>query len=191
MYMNEEIPGISVEREESETLIEVKDAISRDGKPKSIGSRRVVIIVSFILYALVCIFYGLEISAWLGLSSSQYKMALITVDDSVKHLEWCQKAADKGNPYGMIMIARAYDAANNVVVKPDWRKARKFYESAAKKLEKMAKRGDAQAKYELSELYRKGKGVGKDYEQSEKLRYEAAEDGYLPAQVDLYRFLEK
>lgn len=189
--MNEESPGISVEREESETLIEVKDAISRDRKPKSIGSRRVVIIVSFILYALVCIFYGLEISAWLGLSSSQYKMALITVDDSVKHLKWCQKAADKGNPYGMIMIARAYDAANNVVVKPDWRKARKFYESAAKKLEKMAKRGDAQAKYELSELYRKGKGVGKDYEQSEKLRYEAAEDGYLPAQVDLYRLLEE
>lgn len=189
--MNEESPGISVEKEESETSIEAKDAVSSDKKPKSTRGKRVAIIALFILYILVCIFYGLEISARLGFSQSQYKMALITVDDIIEHHKWSCKAADKGNPYGMIMLARMYDASMNDVVEPDSKKARKLYERASKKLDKMAKRGDAQAKYELSVLYRIGKGVEKDYEQSEKLRYEAAEEGYLPAQVDLYRFLEK
>ena len=57
--------------------------------------------------------------------------------------------------------------------------------AAAESLERAARSGSAEARYQLAQLYEKGQGVPKDKDRALALYAEAAEEGYAPALNDL------
>ena len=65
------------------------------------------------------------------------------------------------------------------------------YEGAVRRLEALAAKGDAEARFRLAGLYRAGKGVPKNLDRARRLYLEAALSGHADAQFSLALLLEK
>lgn len=97
--------------------------------------------------------------------------------DFVEAATWFKKAADQGEPEGMLLYAECLLTGQGV--EPDPPEAARLYSSA------MAL-GEVRAKSKLAELYRKGVGVPKqDLPLAFRLFQEAASEGLLEAQGNL------
>ena len=81
--------------------------------------------------------------------------------------------ADAGNPRAQTMLGNVL--SRDVLENADYAQAAEWYRLAASQ-------GDGEAMLELSELYRSGRGVLKDYNEAWRLMQGAAEAGYHEAQ---------
>ena len=101
----------------------------------------------------------------------------VTRADFVEAATWFKKAADQGEPEGMLFYAECLLTGQGV--EPDPPEAARLYSSAMTL-------GEVRAKSKLAELYRKGVGVPKaDLPLAFRLFQEAANEGLLEAQGNL------
>ena len=92
-------------------------------------------------------------------------------------LEWLERAASKGRPSAMSLLAWLYASDPE---RPDLVKAVTYYRAAAEA-------GDEAAQNNLGELYETGRGVSQDATQAFSWYARAAEAGFPPAQLNLAR----
>ena len=92
-------------------------------------------------------------------------------------LEWLERAASKGRPSAMSLLAWLYASDPE---RPDLVKAVTYYRAAAEA-------GDEAAQNDLGELYETGRGVSQDATQAFSWYARAAEAGFPPAQLNLAR----
>jgi TPR repeat protein len=110
---------------------------------------------------------GLQLAKGQGVTRADYEQAA----------DWLKKAADLGDPDGMLYYADCL--LDGLGVKPDENAAAQLYSKAAAL-------GCVPAKSKLADLYRRGRGVPNvDYAEALRLFQEAAADGFLEAQGNL------
>ena len=113
-----------------------------------------------------------------------------TAADPVAAVEHYRAAARAGDVGAQLALARLFRTDENDVPEDPTRSAR-WYGEALQQLEADARRGDAQAREQLGDLYLKGRGVPKNVEQALVLYEGAARGGRVGAQLKLARLLQK
>ncbi len=98
--------------------------------------------------------------------------------DYPQALLWFRKAADAGNPSGMLFLGAMCYLGNGIP--EDWGLAASWYRKAADL-------GNPDAMYDLGRMYENGRGVGKDLKQATALYRRAAQLGNTEAEAGLAR----
>ena len=101
--------------------------------------------------------------------------------DYSKALEWCTKAADKGNASAMFRLGYLY--SNGLGVEQNYSKAFEWYAQAAEK-------GNVSSMNNLGNLYKNGNGVELDYAKAHEWFTKSAEKGNADAMTNLGELYE-
>lgn len=124
-----------------------------------------------------------------GYAKAQYYMGEFYVyseifpPDPEQSISWYKKSAEQGYPPAQLALGSAYN--NGKILPQDKNKAQILFKSATQSLKALAKNGDAEAQYYLSNCYYSGTGVPEDSEEGFKWLLESAKNNYVDAQSKL------
>jgi hypothetical protein len=116
-------------------------------------------------------------AASLGEPQCMDELGEINMDDNpVEAVQWFHKAAEAGNPSGMLHLGGMYQVGIGVLVD---------YDMAAFWYGKAADKGNADAMYNLGRMYESGQGVAKDSKMAKERYSKAAGLGNSDAKARL------
>lgn len=114
-----------------------------------------------------------------------YRMALLLHDGAPgvktnpqKALRYMEQSAERGSPQAQTFLAEAYFTGEQAGIGQDYEKARFYWE-------KLERKGDLKARFNLANLYYHGHGVHKDLRRAFELDMSAAQEGFAPAQYQV------
>ena len=110
-----------------------------------------------------------------------------------KALEYFSSPANSGNIHAQVSMAEIYKKLTNLSKSAEWyqKAAEQGDKNAKNMLQKLkpllayleaAEQGNAEAQYNIGQIYGDGKDIEQNYKEAEKWNRQAAEQGYAPAQ---------
>lgn len=100
--------------------------------------------------------------------------------DNAQAAHWYQLAAEQGSGDAARRLATAYQTGD-LGLAVDRRQSNRWYQSAARSYQREAEGGDAEAQYQLGQLYQHGLGVRRNETRADEWNLRAAQQGHGPA----------